>query len=437
MRTWIVIVLAWGSAVPASAQWAGRWAGEAEFRGDRWPIRLTVPESVTEARIDLPELLYVDQPVTIRAEGSTLVVELPFGLGAVPLTADTAGLAGGKTLVGDTLVVRLVRDAPPPYAAREIAFESGPARLAGTLLVPAGDGPHPAVVVVHGSSVPDRERWAYRSWGDWFARRGVAALVWDKRGAGASTGPDWRNADLVDLAGDVLAAVRTVAGEGDVDPDRVGAFGGSQAGWLIADAAAESGEVAFLALVSAPGVTPAEQELQSVEGRMRADGHAAGDISAAIAHTRLWLAFAGAGRGWDAVARSTADADADTAAWGDYVQRPADPEDLAWWSRNHAFDPVSRLATIERPALFLYGGADPIVPAASNAGLVEAAMGARRPGADVTVRVFERADHRLEVPAGRGPDGRWSFPRIHPEALETLERWLRWRVVRVVGAGPP
>lgn len=429
MRIWILVLLFWGMAVPVRAQWVGRWTGEVEFRGDRWPIRLEVTGDA--ARIDLPELLYVDQPVTIQVDGDTLVVELPFGLGPVPLTADSAGLAGGKSLAGDPLVVRLARDGPPPYAAREIAFESGPARLAGTLLVPDGPGPHPAVVVVHGSSVPGRERWAYRSWGDWFARRGVAALVWDKRGAGSSTGPDWRDADLADLAGDVLAAVRRVAGERDLDPDRVGAFGGSQAGWLIADAAAESGEIAFVALVSAPGVTPGEQELQSVEGRMRADERAPGEIAAAIAHTRLWLAVAGTGEGWETVARSTTAAD--TSAWGEYVQRPADSGDLAWWSRNHAFDPVPRLAAIQRPALFLYGGADPIVPPAGNVGRIEAAMGAHRPGADVTIRILERADHRLEVPAGRGPDGRWSFPRIHPEALETLERWLRWRVVRVVG----
>ncbi len=428
MRMVVLTVLALGTAAPAHAQWTGQWTGEVEFRGDRWPVRLVVPDTGGAARLDLPELIYVDQPVAIEAGEDTLRVELPFGLGAVPLMADSTGLTGRKTLAGDPLELRLSRGEPPPYTTREVVFESGPARLAGTLLVPAGAGPHPAVVVVHGSSVPGRERWNYRSWGDWFARRGVAALVWDKRGAGALTGPDWRDADLADLADDVLAGARRLAAEPGLDPDRVGAFGGSQAGWLIAEAAVESGEIAFLALVSAPGVTPGEQELQSVAGRMRADGRSAEEIADALAHTRLWLAFARTGEGWPAVAASTARAD--TAAWGEYVQRPAAPEDLAWWSRNHAFDPVPRLAAIERPTLFLYGGADPIVPPGANSGLVVAAMGAERTGADVTIEVLDGADHRLEVPAGRGADGRWSFPRIHPDALDTLDRWLRWRFVR-------
>ncbi|MDX1661034.1 MAG: alpha/beta hydrolase [Gemmatimonadota bacterium] len=425
MRAWIPIVLTLAFAVPCEAQWAGRWAGEVEFRGDRWPIRFVIEEGERTARVDLPELLYVGEPIDVEAGHDTFVVELPFGLGAMSLTPDSAGLSGAMPLAGDSMEVRLVPSGPPPYAAREVAFESGPARLAGTLLVPEGTGPHPAVVVVHGSNVPGRERWAYTGWGDWFARRGVAALVWDKRGAGESTGPDWREADLEDLADDVLAALRHLADERGVDPVRVGAFGGSQAGWLIADAAARSVEVAFVALVSAPGVTPGEQELQSVEGRMRADQRSTEEIAAAIAHTRLWLAFAETGIGWEAVERSTVVAD--TADWGDYVQRPADPADLAWWTRNHAFDAAARWATLERPALFLYGGADPIVPPDPNARLVESATGGGRPGADVTIEVFDRADHRLEVPAGRGPHGRWSFPRIHPDALETLERWLRWR----------
>jgi fermentation-respiration switch protein FrsA (DUF1100 family) len=73
-----------------------------------------------------------------------------------------------------------------PYREQEVRFHNGAVALAGSVLVPTGPGPHPGVVMAHGAGPQDRE--GYRPLADLFARHGIAALVYDKRGSGQSTG---------------------------------------------------------------------------------------------------------------------------------------------------------------------------------------------------------------------------------------------------------
>src|SRR5882672_1135612 len=92
------------------------------------------------------------------------------------------------------------------YREEKVKFQSGNATLGGTLLIPAGEGPHPAVVCVHGSGEQSRNGFVsiIRFVADHFARHGIAVLIYDKRGVGESTG-DWSKQTLDDLATDALA----------------------------------------------------------------------------------------------------------------------------------------------------------------------------------------------------------------------------------------
>lgn len=47
---------------------------------------------------------------------------------------------------------------PFPYSSENVHFDNGPVSLAGTLTVPAGDGPFPAVLLISGSGVRDRDQ---------------------------------------------------------------------------------------------------------------------------------------------------------------------------------------------------------------------------------------------------------------------------------------
>src|SRR5205823_920021 len=68
----------------------------------------------------------------------------------------------------------------------DVRFPSGKVTLAGTLTIPPGDRPHPAVVYVSGSGDTLREE---SHWLDsLFVSRGIAVLAYDKRGVGQSGG---------------------------------------------------------------------------------------------------------------------------------------------------------------------------------------------------------------------------------------------------------
>ena len=110
----------------------------------------------------------------------------------------------------------------------DLAFDSDGERCAAWLYLPAEEGPHPAVVMAHGfAGTREARLWAYP---ERFQAAGFAALVFDYRYFGDSTGEsrqllsirhqleDWRNA---------IAFVRT---HEQIDPDRVALWGTSFSG---------------------------------------------------------------------------------------------------------------------------------------------------------------------------------------------------------------
>ena len=112
--------------------------------------------------------------------------------------------------------------------------------LTGDIYRPSGDGPFPAMVLLHGCSgiVPSQMAWA-----QWFQARGYVALVLDsfegrglKRLCGDSS-PLTGGARAVD----VYAAARYLGGLPYVDRDRIGALGWSHGGWTVLRAAALEG----------------------------------------------------------------------------------------------------------------------------------------------------------------------------------------------------
>ncbi len=152
------------------------------------------------------------------------------------------------------------RATPGPVPA---FFQNGDVRLAFTLDLPAGPGPFPAVVLGHGSGRLTRQDLA------WFAsqwtRLGFAALRFDKRGVGESTGTyvfvGTRDSPEVfpQLASDIVAGVRFLRTRPEIDPKRIGLAGWSQAGWILPHAARELGDARFLVLYSGPVCTVGEE----------------------------------------------------------------------------------------------------------------------------------------------------------------------------------
>ena len=264
----------------------------------------------------------------------------------------------------------------------DVYFDSGGVRLAGTLLMPPGHGPHPAVVILQGSGTQDRRYFGPLP--ERFARDGLAVLCFDKPGVGASTG-NWRHQTLRDRARQALDAIRT---------DRIGLWGHSQGGWVVPLAAASAPEVAFIVAVACPGITPAEQDVYGVEHRMRGDGYAPAAIAAATAYVRAIIEAARRDREYadvkDAVLRG-----ARGEAWYHYFPVPdADTWRFFRTGYQQPYDPATALRRVTCPVPTIFGERDSLLPVDRSVGIFGAAL--REAGnRDVTIAVFLGADRGL------------------------------------------
>lgn len=115
-------------------------------------------------------------------------------------------------------------------------------KLAGDLYVPAGAGPFPALVAVHGGGWIQGARSQFQYWGPYLAERGIALFPISYRFA-TKDKPTYPEA-----VQDVIAAVQFVRGEAaalKIDPNRIGLFGASAGAHLSALAALAHSEPPF------------------------------------------------------------------------------------------------------------------------------------------------------------------------------------------------
>ncbi len=149
---------------------------------------------------------------------------------------------------------------PYPYAEEEVVFDNktDAVQLAGTLTLPKGDGPFPAVVLITGSGPQDRDEtlFGHRPFlvlADYLTRRGIAVLRVDDRGVGKSTG-DLNKATVEDFAKDAFAGLQYLTGRKEIDGKRIGLIGHSEGGTVASLLASRSTEVAFVVLMAGPGL---------------------------------------------------------------------------------------------------------------------------------------------------------------------------------------
>ena len=174
---------------------------------------------------------------------------------------------------------------PPPYADLkafdeiDVVVGQAPWALGGTLTVPRGPGPFPAVVLVPGSKYPDRESTGGAvkpsrdvAWG--LASEGVAVLRYDKRtlthALAIARQPHFTLDDV--LVDDALAAVALLRQTPRIDPTRVFVLGSSLGGFAAPRIAQRDPAIAGLIIESAPSGSFWDGLVQNALRRSQADG---------------------------------------------------------------------------------------------------------------------------------------------------------------------
>jgi len=309
-----------------------------------------------------------------------------------------------------------------------VQFSCAAAKLSGSLYLPAGKAPYPAVVLFHGSGAQSRDLFTAH----WFAEQGIAALAYDKRGVGDSTG-DFRNVPFMDLADDGLAAIQLLKSRRDIDAKRIGVWGLSQGGWLGPLAASRSSDVAFVIAVSGPGVSPGEQMIFFYAEELRGAGVKEIDVTEASTVRRTIWNYLSSGQNYDAAKKAMSDSRSKSwfervkAQQDDLFEPLATPDKLAdpnyryarWFKKEAIYDPVPALRALNVPALFLFGDQDRLVPVPESIAVIRGVM-KDSPGKDFTITVIHGADHGMHLESGN-----FSYST---EYLDDMRTWLHAHV---------
>ncbi len=331
---------------------------------------------------------------------------------------------------------------PFPYAIEEVEFDNPAApgvKLAGTLTIPAGDGPHPAVVLISGSGLQDRDETIAEHkpfWiiADHLSRNGIAVLRYDDRGFAKSTG-DTENATLVDFAGDAYAAVTWLAGRAEIDGERIGLIGHSEGGVIAPLVASEHPEaIDFLVLLAGTGVPGSELVVHQLGLIMRASGAPEATVEREQADARAQhraLLDAEAADAKAAVEREIrAQIEAMPAnerqALGDIeavVKLQVDMLSSPWFRHFIAYDPIPALKRVKAPVLILAGDKDLQVDPEQNLAPMKAAL---KQNKGVEVVRFPGLNHLFQ-PASKGTPDEYAVieQTIAPEVLDRMTAWLR------------
>lgn len=309
---------------------------------------------------------------------------------------------------------------------------NGSIELAGTLVLPRGPAPHPAVVLFHGSGPQRRDLFTAR----WFATEGFAALAYDKRGVGESTG-DFRQVPFMELCDDGLAAIKYLKSRKDLDAKRIGVWGLSQGGWLGPLAASRSADIAFVIAVSGPGVSPGEQMIVYYANELRDEGLPEKDVQEASAVRRDIWSYMETGQGyekakvqldrahtkpWFSKAKSQQDDSFSTLPTPAERNKPVG-RSLLWFQQEAVYDPVPALRALHVPALFLFGDQDRLIPVAQSVAILTRVL-AEDSHHDFTIREFPNDDHQLRLETGEHNGA------VDPQYLKAMHDWLASRVLK-------
>lgn len=423
----------------------------------RLVLRIETSAQGTIARLDSPDMGALDLPVLdLARDGSRLRFQVP----AASVTYDALLDDGEQRLHGtwqrlgqDAVEVSFLRardgtaratqhrpqtPAPPfPYLSRDVHYDNPFAdgvRLAGTLTLPEGAGPFPAVVLISGSGPQDRNETAFGHQpfavlADHLTRHGIAVLRHDDRGVAGSTG-DHGAATSADFATDANASVRFLQQQAEIDADAIGLIGHSEGGMIAPLAVTSNADIAFMVMLAAPGTNTAHL----AESQRRLLGLSQGISEASLAQSApLMQRISGivAAADTPAEAHSQLDAAIDQATLDRLGVAPAQRElwlqQLArpWHHYFLRYDARTVLAGVNIPVLALNGTLDHQVPADENLAAIVAAL-AHNP--DTTAIPLEGLNHLFQT-AKTGAIGEYAdIPETFaPSAMRHISDWINAR----------
>lgn len=304
----------------------------------------------------------------------------------------------------------------PEYADRSkfreetITVSAGEFPLPGTLTIPKGKGPFPAVVLVHGSGPHDEDETIFNTkpfkdlaWG--LASRGVAVVRYEKR---THKYPDSIDPVKVTIdeetVDDAVAAVRLLLNRADIDSRRVFVAGHSLGATAAPYLATKERRMAGIIMLAAA----ARPIYELVEDQVRYIANVDGTIDEAE------------GEGIAAIVKEVQALREGTWKPGDtLLGAPAE-----YWAGLDKMDPIGHARALTIPILIVQGGRDYQV-SMKDFGIWKKQLAGRK---NVTLKLFERMDHLFH--AADGPSTPQQYTEkgyVDESVIAYLADWIHRR----------
>lgn len=452
-----------GKAEPAATIHGldGDWDGVIDVNGAK--LRLAFHVKTTTAEGTVATFDSIDQNATglpiseIHKDDGSVTLISPTGLRfAGTLAPDGRTIAGEwrsgpikaplmlARRTGDTAAPALLRPQTPvppfPYRQEDVSYDNPVAagvRLAGTLTLPPGQGPFPAVVLIAGSgrNARDEEIFGHKLFlvlADHLTRQGLAVLRYDKRGVGASTG-DYDKATSRDFASDTEAALAYMRQRKDIDARRIGLIGHSEGGLIApmvaADGSSKEAQVAFIVLMAGPGVDGTRILLEQgrlIRAAFGLDAKDQADAAALSEKLFATLRDEPADKAQAEVLRLLVE-------YGDAHGQPREAAEARarmlasdWLKLFMTYDPAETLRRVSCPVLAVAGSKDLQVPTKENLDAIRAALADNK---DVTIEELPGLNHLFQEAKTGSPIEYGTIEQtMSPAVLNLISTWIAPRL---------
>lgn len=418
-------------------------------KGDAWEGSFDSPKqkayniSLTSVSLRADTVEFTHKQAGIRFLGLFQADSIPgnFSQGGKTMPMTLRRQLGAPTKVAET--IRPQQPKPPfNYSIREVKIKNKAANLtlAGTLTVPAGKGPFPAVVLISGSGPQDRnsevfDHQPFAVLAHHLTQAGIAVLRYDDRGVGKSTG-DFNAATSEDFAGDALAAWAFVQKQKGINKNKVGLIGHSEGGMVAPIAFARQSEPAFVVLMAGVGIPVTALLAEQIQAIGQSEGLSQAAIDSQLstnARTFHWLKTLPATQARDSLQAYLAAQKAllpanDAAAREQFENQAAgalrtylDP----WFLYFIGYDPRPNLMKLSCPVLAINGDKDVQVLAASNLQGIEAAL---KSGGNKNYKICSLPGlNHLFQPAKTGAVSEYATidTTFDPAAMEVIASWIK------------
>jgi pimeloyl-ACP methyl ester carboxylesterase len=320
--------------------------------------------------------------------------------------------------------------APFPYISEEVSIPTGGGfSLSGTLTRLDDEKKHPAVILVSGSGLQNRDEeiFGHKPFlvlSDALTKAGITVLRYDDRGFGQSGG-DGLLATTYDFADDAKSAYSFLRSKEFVQQERVGIIGHSEGAIIAGILAATDPSVSFIVLLSGPGLKGMDLILQQAQTLLEEQGVGGEQLETILSTNRkLYMT---------ALDYTVSEEDRKQSIQA-MLLASGYPSEIAlqqtsallspWYLTYLELDPALYFSKVSCPTLIVCGTKDLQVPAKGNVEALQQAL-ASNGNTEVTVQVLPGLNHLLQSAVSGQPSEYASIEMtMDPSVLLLVPSWI-------------